>query len=80
MSHTYNAGFVSDAQSREEFARVQTALNDAQPEMRLKVLHAAPKRMFAGMVVYADGTDWNPGSGEGVYVRNAANAAWRHLG
>lgn len=34
----------------------------------LPVLHAAPTKVKSGMVRYADGTDWNPGSGEGVYV------------
>lgn len=32
------------------------------------VLHVAPTKVKVGMVVYADGTDWNPGSGEGLYV------------
>jgi hypothetical protein len=34
----------------------------------LDVLHAAPTKVRIGRMVYADGTDWNPGSGEGVYV------------
>jgi hypothetical protein len=80
LSHTYNAGFVSDAQSREEFARVQTALNDAQPEMRLKVLHAAPTKTAAGMLVCADGVNWDPGFGEGYYRRDKTNASWVFIG
>lgn len=34
------------------------------------VLNAAPPKLRVGMVVYADGTNWNPDavSGEGLYV------------
>jgi len=31
-------------------------------------LHEAPAKPREWMVVGADGTDWNPGSGRGVYV------------
>ena len=31
------------------------------------VLHAAPENPRQGLVVFADGTDWDPGSGEGLY-------------
>lgn len=37
--------------------------------VQLDVLHAAPERPRVGMVVYADGTHWNPAAGgEGLYV------------
>lgn len=31
------------------------------------VLHAEPPRPVAGYLAFADGTDWNPGSGRGFY-------------
>jgi hypothetical protein len=34
----------------------------------MPVLHAEPKRPRRGMVRYADGTDWDPGEGEGLYT------------
>lgn len=80
MSHTYKPGFVDDTQVREELAQLQRALNDAQPEFTFAVRHAEPARKFAGMVVNADGADWNPGSGEGLYRRDKANAAWVFIG
>lgn len=41
------------------------------------VSNAAPIRPRVGTVVYADGTNWNPGAGEGLYVYNAAgNWIW----
>ena len=41
------------------------------------VLHVEPVRPEDGMIVFADGTDWDPGSGEGVYER--ASGAWNKL-
>ena len=38
----------------------------------------APTKPRTGLVVFADGTSWNPGSGEGVYVYRGA--AWHFLG
>lgn len=46
-------------------------------ELELRPIHAAPEKPREGMIVYADGTDWNPGSGRGVYVRGPA--AWEKL-
>ena len=43
-------------------------------------LTAEPSTTFAGMIVRADGTTWNPGSGAGTYLRNAADSAWVFLG
>lgn len=40
--------------------------------LELRPLHAEPPKPRAGMIVYADGTDWNPGSGEGVYSYSLA--------
>lgn len=46
--------------------------------LRLVPLAAAPERPRKGLVVYADGSTWNPGSGEGVYRYNGS--AWVFLG
>lgn len=56
------------------------ALQASQPGdyLALNTLYAAPKRIFEGMVVLADGTTWNPGSGAGVYVYRGS--AWHFLG
>ncbi len=53
------------------------------PQVRsvtFEVLHAEPPQMYPGMVVVADGSDWNPGSGAGMYRRNANNASWTFIG
>lgn len=87
MSSTYQPGFISESDVasavltiRREFGEVKRGLEDAAPYLEYVILHAEPARVRAGMVAYADGTDWNPGSGEGIYRRNVANTAWVHLG
>lgn len=40
--------------------------------------HAPPSKIEDGMVVLADGTDWNPGSGAGFYGRRGGT--WVLLG
>jgi hypothetical protein len=42
--------------------------------VKLQILYAAPARPVNGMMVYADGTLWNPGAGVGFYGYQAG--AW----
>lgn len=49
-----------------------------QQQLVLDTRHAAPDKIEDGMLVKADGTDWNPGAGSGVYVYR--DAAWHFLG
>lgn len=44
----------------------------------LTTLHNEPAKPRDGLVVLADGTDWNPGSGAGAYCYYAS--AWHFLG
>lgn len=84
MSSTYTPGFLPDdlpslvQALRREFANIKRGMEDAAPTLRLQTLHAAPSRVFAGLLVHADGTDWQPDglNGEGLYLRNEANDAW----
>lgn len=60
-----------DSLSKSVQAELQRlAIGFSQPSdyLALNTLYAAPKRIFDGMVVKADGTTWNPGAGAGVYV------------
>jgi hypothetical protein len=41
-------------------------------------VYAVPQRVRDGMIVLADGTTWNPGSGGGFYGYYAG--AWHKLG
>jgi hypothetical protein len=79
---TYFPGAVPDDPAalpgflRREHASIQRAANRSEPFLHLETLHASPARIFGGMAAIADGTDWNPGSGAGLYLRNEANDAW----
>ena len=42
-----------------------------------KIWHEPPPKPRDAMIVYADGTDWNPGSGVGFYGRE--NGLWVKL-
>lgn len=46
--------------------------------LQLKTLTSAPSKPRAGMIVLADGTSWNPGSGAGFY--GYYGGAWAKLG
>lgn len=86
MSTTYQPGHVPDdpkeliAFLRAELRAIKSGMEDAMPSNDYVIRHAEPDRIRAGMVVNADGADWNPGSGAGMYRRNGANTAWVHLG
>lgn len=44
----------------------------------LPEFHVEPTKLRDGLTVLADGTNWNPGSGQGVYTYYAG--AWHKLG
>jgi hypothetical protein len=63
----------------DQLRRVAAELARPQVDgVRLTILHAAPARYTDGDVIAADGTDWNPGSGAGAYIRRGG--AWHFLG
>jgi len=57
----------------DELRRIATGINTVN-NLALVPLAAEPARYSEGDVVYADGTNWNPGSGAGAYIRSAS--AW----
>lgn len=61
-----------------ELARIEQELNFPREFYMLKTLNEPPPRTKTGMVVLADGTNWNPGSGAGVYA--FYGSAWNKLG
>ena len=36
--------------------------------------------LYDGLVAYANGTDWDPGSGKGLYRYNTTTSAWVLVG
>lgn len=59
------------------FTELARLLGNGQPFVLLVPQARAPSRPRAGMVVNADGTNWNPGGGAGLYQYLAA--AWVKL-
>lgn len=72
----YPAYSGSDPNILAELQRISQAI-ETLGEGGFQVRHSAPVKPFRGQVAYADGTDWNPGSGEGLYVYDGTN--WNAL-
>jgi len=62
----------------KEFERVERSLNEPLDVLYLRELYAEPTPLKNGLVAYADGTTWNPGSGRGVYIYKGST--WTLLG
>ena len=53
-------------------------LSEGVERVSLVKLNVEPEKKEDGQVEYADGTNWNPGSGAGVYFWNGTT--WKFLG
>lgn len=62
----------------EELVRISLVLNRGISG-EYEIQYSQPSRIFPGLVVYADGTSWNPGGGEGLYRRSLTNT-WVKVG
>lgn len=60
-----------------EFQRISVVL-EAAIMRHVEFLNVAPAKPREGMVRGADGTNWNPGAGKGVYAYYSG--AWNKLG
>lgn len=54
---------------REELQKISAAVQ-ALAAGHLDKTHVAPTKPRDGDVRYADGTNWNPGGGKGLYMHN----------
>lgn len=62
----------------DQLFKIGQALNLPREELFLQPLGAAPQKPRAGQLVFADGTNWDPGSGDGPYCFDGTN--WIFLG
>ena len=83
----YVAGVVSSyvpldmaVQTTDELKRVDAAFANMAGGQLLVPYAAEPAQITPIMLVYADGANWDPGSGEGVYIRDLTNTNWIFLG
>lgn len=61
-----------------EFNKLQQFVSTGRQILKLETLHVAPTKPEEGDVVFADGTNWNPGSGRGHYGYDGTT--WNKLG
>lgn len=59
----------------EELGKIAVAIQRLA-EGHIDVTYAPPLKPRAGDIRYADGTQWNPGSGRGLYLHNGMNWSW----
>jgi hypothetical protein len=58
----------------QEFQKIQAALEE-NPIAFIEEKNVEPSRVKQGDIVYADGTNWNPGQGENLYYYDGS--VWR---
>lgn len=63
----------------QELEKLSIVVNNLA-EGRVAVAHRAPDKPRNGYIRYADGTDWNPGSGRGYYGFDETTGTWKFLG
>lgn len=73
-SHAEVADYLND-----QLNNLEAMLNDGTSTIRVSVSDKVPPKPRKGQIYYADGVNWNPGSGEGLYVFKGA-AGWKFLG
>jgi hypothetical protein len=59
---------------QRELAEISYAFTGVTEGRAVPVMYVEPQKPREGMVVYADGTEWDPGSGAGQYLYNGS--AW----
>lgn len=60
-----------------ELLRVANTFITESQTTTLPVLNAAPAKPQIGQIVFADGTNWNPNAGRGLYYYDAGG--WVHI-
>lgn len=58
----------------QELSEIERAQNEPMFILQLAVSNVPPVKVRPGMLVEADGKNWNPGSGAGLYIYRAG--AW----
>ena len=62
-----------------ELSKVADAFDNVEGAIMLE-LNVEPDKRRNGMLRFADGVNWNPGSGRGIYWYDGDAAAWVFLG
>jgi hypothetical protein len=62
-------GTAQDSVVNSELLRISQVLNDLTEDV-FTIYYAEPEKPRVGMVKNADGVEWNPGGGAGLYFYN----------
>ncbi|WP_343735340.1 hypothetical protein [Acidovorax sp.] len=62
----------------QELQRISRSMSEQREYLYLAPLSVEPSKRFEGLIVLADGTNWNPGAGAGYYGYHSN--AWNKLG
>lgn len=62
----------------QELSEIERAQNEPVFILQLAVSNVPPAKVRPGTVVEADGTNWNPGAGAGLYIYRGS--AWVFIG
>ena len=74
----FSPGNIQDAELRRVANQLTEAAGKSEDAIYLRELNVAPAKVREGMIALADGTNWNPGSGAGVYAYYGGS--WVKLG
>ena len=61
----------------QELHNISQEMSSPKEVITLGMLNSPPAKIREGMIVLADGTNWNPGGGAGFY--GYRDGAWRKL-
>lgn len=61
----------------QELFRVQEAFDTLSEHLATEVTANSPDKIVNLQVRYADGTNWNPGKGEGLYIN--IDGVWKKI-
>lgn len=64
---------------QSELQRIANVLELFAQGQMFEVSYAEPERPRTGMLRLADGTEWNPGSGRGLYWYDEDTASWKFI-
>lgn len=79
MTYSRAPFYTTDAGALCEWINRELALiEDELKKLEMVTYNVEPSKPFEGMLVIADGTNWNPGSGQGVYWFDGTS--WNFLG
>ena len=57
-----------------ELTRISNTFTKERANTNIPVIHEAPEKPQVGDIRFADGTDWDPSHGAGLYLYNQSGA------